>query len=138
VSAILLRHAAAGDRKKWIGEDSLRPLDERGRAQAAELRNRLAERRLTRIVSSPCVRCVQTVEPLAAALGLDVEIDARLAEGASAADARAALAGLDGGLACTHGDVIEDLLDYGLRKGAAVVLELDAEGLRVLEALSAP
>jgi 8-oxo-dGTP diphosphatase len=73
-----------------------------------------------RIVSSPYLRCVQTVEPLAGALGLAVEHDDRLAEGAG----RAALELLreDGVVCCTHGDVVGDVLGRGLKKGAAVVL----------------
>jgi phosphohistidine phosphatase SixA len=138
VSVILLRHASAVDRDEWSGDDTLRPLDDRGRGQALALCDRLSERRVTRIASSPYVRCVETVEPLAAALGIEVELDERLAEGAPTVFALSLLADLDGGLACTHGDVIEELLDYGLRKSAAVVVEIDSAGVRVLEALPAP
>lgn len=34
---ILVRHALAGSRQEWKGDDDLRPLDERGRAQAEVL-----------------------------------------------------------------------------------------------------
>ena len=74
-----------------------------------------------RVVSSPYVRCVQTVEPLAAALGLEVEQDDRLEEGAGAAAAD--LLSEDGVVCCTHGDVVEAILGRGLKKGAAVVLD---------------
>ena len=66
---------------------------------------------LKRVLSSPFVRCVQTVEPLASALGLQVEKTQALAEGRSA-DALALLhelAGEDAAL-CTHGDVIPEVL----------------------------
>jgi len=121
MSVILLRHASAGDRDAWVGDDRARPLDADGRAQAAALRGAL---HVTRVASSPYVRCVETVEPLAASLGLEVELDERLAEGGSRAGALALLAELDGGVACTHGDIVEAVLGEPLDKGAAVVLEL--------------
>jgi phosphohistidine phosphatase SixA len=118
--SILVRHASAGERRDWEGDDRLRPLDAKGRRQAEELVEQLAARSPRRVVSSPYVRCVATVEPLAAELGLEVELDERLAEGAG----RAAVELLreDGVVACTHGDVIVDVLGRGLKKGEFVVL----------------
>jgi 8-oxo-dGTP diphosphatase len=137
VSILLLRHAWAGDRDAWEGDDRLRPLDERGRKQALALRN-LSKLPLRRIVSSPYTRCVETVEPLAAELGIAIEVDDRLAEGAPRAQALSVLAELDEALACTHGDVIEEMLGYGLRKGAAVVADVDGGDATVTQALPAP
>jgi Fructose-2,6-bisphosphatase len=137
VSVLLLRHARAGERAAWTGDDTLRPLDDRGLRQALALRE-LAQRAIGRIVSSPYRRCVETVEPLAEALGIPIELDDRLAEGASPQLALALLAELDGGLACTHGDVIEAVLGYGLRKGAVAVTDVGPDGAVVLEALPAP
>ena len=121
MSSILLRHASAGDRHFWDGDDRERPLDEKGRRQAEALVAPLLEQGARRVVSSPYVRCVETVEPLAAALGVAVEKDERLAEGAG----RAALELLveDGVVACTHGDVIFAVLSVDLKKAAAAVLE---------------
>jgi 8-oxo-dGTP diphosphatase len=121
VTSVLLRHASAGDREHWDGPDRLRPLDERGRRQAAELVELLRPFGLRRVVSSPYVRCVETVVPLAAALGVPVEEDDRLAEGA--APGADELLREDGVLACTHGDIVFDVLGHGLKKGAAVVLQ---------------
>ncbi|HYA09016.1 MAG TPA: histidine phosphatase family protein, partial [Gaiellaceae bacterium] len=101
MSVILLRHASAGDRGAWDGDDRLRPLDDEGYDQAIALPEALAGRRISRVVSSPYVRCIESVEPLAAALGLTVELDGRLAEGAGGAGALALLTELEGGLACT-------------------------------------
>jgi len=137
VSVLLLRHARAGERAAWTGDDRLRPLDERGLRQALALRE-LAQRAIGRIVSSPYRRCVETVEPLAEALGIPIELDDRLAEGASTQLALVLLGELDGGLACTHGDVIEAVLGYGLRKGAVAVTDVGPDGAVVLEALPAP
>ena len=132
MTSVLVRHASAGDRNDWVGDDRQRPLDARGRRQAAELVKLLRALELRRVVSSPYARCVETVEPLAAALGLPVEHDERLAEGMG----RAALELLrqHGVACCTHGDVVGDLLGYGLKKGAAVVLEDGA----VVRAIAAP
>jgi 8-oxo-dGTP diphosphatase len=120
VSSVLLRHASAGDRDDWDGDDHSRPLDARGRRQAAELVELLRSLGIRRIVSSPAVRCVETVEPLAAALDMNVERDRRLAEGAGGSALE--LIHEEGAACCTHGDVIEDVLGHGLKKGAAVVL----------------
>ena len=118
--SVLLRHASAGHRDAWAGDDWHRPLDEKGRREAEELAVVLGTDDVRRVVSSPYVRCVETVEPLAAALGLEVEVDDRLAEGAGRA-AEALLA--EGGVvACTHGDVIHDLIGRGLKKAEYVRL----------------
>jgi 8-oxo-dGTP diphosphatase len=121
VTSVLLRHASAGDRDHWDGPDLLRPLDKRGRRQATELAELLRPFGLRRVVSSPYTRCVETVGPLAAALGVPLEEDDRLAEGA--APGADELLQEDGVLACTHGDIVVDVLGRGLKKGAAVVLQ---------------
>jgi phosphohistidine phosphatase SixA len=131
VTSVLLRHASAGHRHDFEHDDHLRPLDARGRRQSADLVELLRPIGLRRVVSSPYVRCVQTVEPLAAALGLQVEQDERLEEGAAAASAP--LLREDGVVCCTHGDIVEAILGRGLKKGAAVVLE-DGEIVRELPA----
>ena len=121
MTSVLLRHASAGDRDRWDGDDFHRPLDARGRRQAAELVELLRPFKVRRVLSSPYVRCIETVEPLAAALDLPVELNDRLTEGASPG------AGLllheDGVVCCTHGDIIESVLGRGLKKGAFVVMD---------------
>src|SRR6266511_1008153 len=81
VIVLLVRHARAGKRSKWEGDDRLRPLDKRGRKQAEGLVSLLAEYPIDRIASSPYLRCTQTVDPLAASRGLAVEERDELAEG---------------------------------------------------------
>jgi phosphohistidine phosphatase SixA len=130
MTVILLRHASAGDRNAWDGDDRLRPLDERGQAQALALRDLLQARGVKRVISSPYVRCTQTVAPLE----LEIIPDDRLAEGARAEGALELLRAADDAVACTHGDVIEAVLGHGLKKGAGVVLDDD---LRELEKISA-
>ena len=60
----LVRHAKAGQRDRWDGPDHLRPLTRAGRAQAQALAAWLANEPISRLLSSPYVRCIQTLEPL--------------------------------------------------------------------------
>jgi 8-oxo-dGTP diphosphatase len=80
--AYLVRHAKAGVRELWQGPDEERPLTRPGRRQAARLVERFEGLEIERIISSPFLRCLQTVEPLARARGLEVETADELAEGA--------------------------------------------------------
>ena len=118
---LLIRHASAGDRKHWRGDDRRRPLDERGRRQAERLVEVLAGHRVARILSSPFVRCVQTVEPLARHRGLAVEEREELAEGAGL-DAFLSLE-RRGAAVSAHGDLVEQLLGESRRKGSTTLLE---------------
>jgi 8-oxo-(d)GTP phosphatase len=135
VRALLVRHASAGERDEWEGDDRLRPLDKKGRRQSKALAETLAELGTTRLLSSPYVRCVQTLEPAAARLGLPVEQRDELAEGASGAEVESLLAELRGSVPAlsTHGDVIEELLgpQHRCKKGAVWVLDLGGGNVRV-------
>jgi phosphohistidine phosphatase SixA len=97
----------------------------------------LSQRVTGRLVSSPYRRCIETVEPLADALGIPIELDDRLAVGSPLSHALELLAGLEGGLACTHGDVIEAVLGRGLKKGAGAVIDVRRDGVALLEKLKA-
>ena len=110
---LLVRHALAGSRQDWDGPDFDRPLSKRGLAQAQSLVRLLADRSVTSVHSSPYVRCVQTVEPLAEARGLRVEPAPQLAEAAAVADAVSLVRGLagSGAVLCTHGDMVPAILD---------------------------
>jgi phosphohistidine phosphatase SixA len=128
VVILLVRHGRAGRRGSGA-DDSLRPLDEKGRRQAAALAAALGRRPLERIISSPFVRCVETIEPLARATSLTIELRDELAEGASAVAARRLIEQLDGQEAalCTHGDVIAELIgpDRQAKKGSVWILDPD-------------
>jgi len=140
MAVILVRHGSAGKRGVWSGDDRLRPLDARGRKQAQGIASALADRGVDRILSSPYVRCLQTVEPLAAALELEVEERPELAEGAgaSASSALAEEMADRNAVLCTHGDVVEDLLGEPMKKGAAYVLERTQDGLEPVNYLPPP
>lgn len=138
MAVLLVRHAKAGDRDRWEEPDEVRPLTAKGHAQAAALVTRFDRFAVERILSSPYLRCTQTVAPLAAARGLAVELSDHLAEGrgvAAVALVRGLLALHDDILLCTHGDIVYDVL-HGLglptgvpmQKGSAWVLEAGPAG----------
>ncbi len=72
---IIMRHASAGDKRDWDGDDLLRPVDRGGQADALALVPLLACFGPVRVVSSPAVRCTETVAPYAAHIGAPVEVD---------------------------------------------------------------
>jgi len=76
VPIILLRHASAGSKRVWPGDDLARPLDARGAADAERLAGLLASFGPCRVISSAAERCVATVRPFAALTGVAIEIDA--------------------------------------------------------------
>lgn len=126
-SVLLLRHSPAGDRSDWVGDDRLRPLDRKGSRQAVDLVETLGSYPIKRILSSPYVRCLQTVEPLARKLGLVVEEVATLGEGHTRKQVLAALESVTGDLtlACTHGDIMEEMVGVGqpMKKGGTWLLD---------------
>ncbi|GID25697.1 NUDIX hydrolase [Paractinoplanes brasiliensis] len=87
---VLVRHAHAGDRKEWSGNDALRPVDEVGEEQAARFAGICRPIGPDRLVAATPLRCKQTLEPLAASLGgMPIVIDSAFAEPADAGDAPA-------------------------------------------------
>jgi phosphohistidine phosphatase SixA len=138
VPLLFLRHARAVERDEWEDDDRLRPLDERGRAQAAHLVEQLARFPVDRILSSPYVRCVQTVEPLAEARGLPVEQRDELGEEwqhQGGVELVRSLAGRDV-VVCGHGGLELAVLPEPPRwkKGATFVLGPQLELLETLRA----
>ena len=111
MSVLLVRHASAEDRSTSSGEDRLRPLDDKGRRQAVALIEHLDGYPLTSVMSSPALRCVSTVGPLAATRDLTIRVSESLAEANEqrALDLIQSLAGTDC-LVCTHGDNIPFIL----------------------------
>jgi phosphohistidine phosphatase SixA len=123
---LLLRHASAGERLSSPGVDRFRRLDEAGRTIARQLVWAFADREITKVVSSPYPRCVESVVPVAASRGLAVEQHWELAPDSGLDDIMTLLVDLpDTTLACTHREVFEKLLgwDAPCEKGATWVLE---------------
>ncbi len=119
MTVLLVRHGRAGNRKSWKGPDIERPLSKRGRHQAEGLVDMLAGYPIEHIYSSPYVRCVQTVEPLAEKLKLDVEQYLELTEGAPGKEVvgRLRLAAGTTEVWCTHGDIVPIVLDAVVEDG---------------------
>ncbi len=128
VTLFVVRHAHAGRRSNWTGDDRTRPLSDRGELQAkgiaAAVDGRRAPSADLRILASPARRCIQTMEPLAVQVGGEVAEDARLFEGADRREIAALLddvseaADGDGtAVVCSHGDVIPILLDLLVEAG---------------------
>jgi 8-oxo-dGTP diphosphatase len=145
----LVRHAKAGDRKRWTEDDRLRPLSTRGRAQAEGLVRAFRGLAVGRVLSSPYVRCEQSVRPLALDRGLPVEPTEALAEGARLVDLIAMIADVDDAavIGCSHGDLIEAAIeqlrsvgvptdDGSTKKGSTWLLE--REGGAVVRARYLP
>ena len=123
---LLLRHASAGVRLSSPEIDRFRRLDDAGRVVARQLVWSLAAHEITRIVSSPLARCVESVVPIAESRHLSVETHWELEPDVALDDLLTLLADLpDTSLVCTHREVFQLLLgwDVTCEKGAAWVLE---------------
>jgi 8-oxo-dGTP diphosphatase len=115
----LVRHAKAVPRSQWTDpDDQLRPLDQQGRQRAEDISPLLAAYGVRRLVSSPSVRCADTVQPYAAWLGRRLRLKEGLSEEGYEADPLQAMRHLHGllrrgapAVLCSHGPVLPDLLD---------------------------
>ena len=77
---ILLRHAKAITRDEWQGDDDDRPLDSTGQNQASRLLSIYQVYNLEQIHTSDAVRCYDTVNPIAKAFGINLEVTGKLSE----------------------------------------------------------
>jgi 8-oxo-dGTP diphosphatase len=121
MALFLVRHAKAGSRSTWDGDDFHRPLTASGRAQAKALAEIVGDYPLTQLLSSPYVRCIQTLEPLRDRLGLPVVATQVLAEGMAFEEVLALLETVDDhAVLCTHGDVLQDVVAALERRGMSI------------------
>ncbi|MFT4201485.1 NUDIX hydrolase [Gordonia sp. (in: high G+C Gram-positive bacteria)] len=148
-SLLIVRHAKAGRRSRYSGDDVGRPLERAGRAQAQALADLLPLFGARRLHAADRQRCVQTLEPLAKRLGgKKIHLEPTLSEEGYAADPKAAhkrmrdLAGRDDGVhvVCSQGKAIAPLMQWWAerdgfelppnrnRKGSAWVLSIDLDG----------
>ena len=136
-----VRHAKAGERRLWTGDDRERPLSPKGWKQSELLADRFVKLGVSTLHSSPYLRCVQTLEPLAGRLQRSIEIEPRLTEEEPFEPVLGLIAEVpDGAVLCSHGDVIPMLLEYfasrgvdlgpdpACPKGSTWVLDFDAAG----------
>ena len=122
VPVYLIRHVQAANRSSWREPDELRPITKSGLRQARKLVDVMADRPLTRLMSSPYLRCIQSLEPIGEARGLEIDLSHALSEGEGPDGARRLLvaAASDGPAAlCTHGDIISLLIEEVLASGVA-------------------
>jgi len=164
VPIVLVRHASAGRKRGRPAEDLVRPLDAEGVLDAlllADLLTCFAPR--ARVISSPALRCIQSVRPYAEGFGGSVEAKAVLTVPDRAAESfldrtdraetlrhlfRNLLAGGQPVVACLHGENLPLALaaacsvlgapepadvDPSLPKGAFLVLHVAAGTLVALE-----
>jgi 8-oxo-dGTP diphosphatase len=118
----LVRHATAGDRSKWIGNDIRRPLTKSGERQAAAIAARLAPRGIDRVLSSPYDRCTLTMVPLSKLTGAPIEVTDTLSEEAdldATWDLIESLIGYNAVL-CSHGDVIPAMVNRLMWAGLSI------------------
>lgn len=115
---LLVRHAHAVSRGEWDGPDDARPLSPAGQRRAqGRLRRLLDAYAPTHVLSSPSVRCLDTLRPWSEGSGVEVVIKKGLSEEGYAADPTKADKHLDRLLAagepaemCTHGPVLPRVL----------------------------
>jgi 8-oxo-dGTP diphosphatase len=145
----LIRHADAGDRESWEGPDETRPLSAKGRRQSEALLKQFEKQRPTALLSSPYLRCRQTLEPIAVRWGMPVVNEPRLREGSPWRLALDLIEDAEPGtIMCSQGDVIggviEDLVRHGLirardaRCQKASVWHLEVEHGTVVRATYTP
>jgi phosphohistidine phosphatase SixA len=147
-----VRHAKAGSRSHWSSDDSQRPLSKKGLKQAEALVSAFEPFPIAAIFSSPFLRCVQTVEPLARARKLPLKQSPTLAEGHGLAGAMQFMddSKLDHAVLSTHGDIVWELVEElvrrhvikpgtgGFDKGSSWVVEVEAGALKKARFIPAP
>ncbi|SOJ54298.1 putative 8-oxo-dGTP diphosphatase 1 [Mycobacterium simulans] len=144
-TVLVVRHGTAGSKARFSGDDTKRPLDKKGRAQAEALVGQLLAFGATDVYAADRVRCHQTVEPLAAELDVTIRNEPTLTEESYAKNPKRGrhrvlrIASQEGTpVICSQGKVIPDLIAWwcerdGVRpdkarnhKGSTWVLSLSA------------
>ena len=116
-AVIVLRHGKAVPPESWDGPDATRPLQQRGTVQAVSIAAGLAAYNPTKIFSSTADRCLATVAPVSAAMGLKVKSLVDLSQDAhdfGQADVQAVVAKRlrkqHSVILCSHGPVLPDIV----------------------------
>jgi broad specificity phosphatase PhoE len=119
VTIYLVRHAKAGVRSAWTGDDLLRPLSRRGQMQAEALLAQFGGLPIDRLLSSPYVRCMETLVALAGGRMLAIEPVEALTEGGGVDDALTLVRKHThhNAVMCSHGDIIPMVLDHYAARG---------------------
>lgn len=122
MTLFIVRHAHAGERAAWSGDDRRRPLTATGRRQAEALVALHGSHAFDRIHASPARRCLDTVRPIAERRGMAVIEDETLAEGTPFDAVDRLLRGCTGEevLLCSHGDVLGAIVTALEHRGVTV------------------
>lgn len=153
----IVRHATAGSKSRYSGDDRKRPLDKHGRAQAEALVSQLLAFGAGELFAADRVRCHQTLDPLAEELGVPVHTESALTAEAYADNRKTArqrvleiAATASHPVICTQGEVIPDLIAWWCerdgvrpdksrnRKGSTWVLTLVGGRLACADHISSP
>ncbi|WP_433466011.1 NUDIX hydrolase [Spirillospora sp. CA-128828] len=146
---VILRHATAGEKQTWRDADELRPLDDPGRAEAADLAVLLHSYGPMRVVSSATARCLETVLPYARLVRASARTEALFTVGDTdpepALEKLLSMVGVPT-VVCTHGEVVSELItglcrelgekvpdDPSLRKGEFWTAHLTDGSMAALE-----
>jgi 8-oxo-dGTP diphosphatase len=121
MTLFLVRHADAKSRSNWDQPDEMRPLTKKGRRQSDGLVGLLGEAPIQRVLSSPAVRCIDTVTGLAKRVGVPVDLAPELLEGADRTRAyrlaRSVINRPGDSVLCAHGDLVPEILRAMARGG---------------------
>lgn len=134
-TAIVLRHAISTKREDFHGEDDLqRPLAPAGFSQLPQIATLLAAYGVTALISSPALRCKQTLECFADQEGLVIAENPLLLEeneDFTQAEWDALLSHHSSIALCTHRPVIDELAKFE-PDAAALLTDLPPAGVVVL------
>jgi 8-oxo-dGTP diphosphatase len=137
---IALRHGKAVPPGDWSGEDATRPLTERGVTQAVANVPTVSAWRPRKLITSPAVRCVATVAPLAAAYGLKTKQESGISQDAHESGVGTVREVIGkrvrkrkSAVLCSHGPVLPEILrEIALATGTAMSSSIrDAAALEV-------
>lgn len=122
----VIRHAKAGERRLWQDDDLDRPLSKKGWKQSEAVGRRLAKLDPTMLLSSPYVRCVQTLEPLSKRMKVSIEHEHRLREDEPVEPVLDLLREVaEGSVLCSHGDIIPAAIDALRLNGTEIRTPVD-------------
>jgi 8-oxo-dGTP diphosphatase len=115
---IALRHGKATPHENWDGPDATRPLLQRGIDQSMSIALGIAAYRPVTLLSSPAVRCLQTIAPTARVTGLEVKEKVAISQDAYRSDAAAVSKVIAKRLSkavttvlCSHGPVLPQIIE---------------------------
>jgi 8-oxo-dGTP diphosphatase len=118
IAIIALRHGKATPHENWDGPDATRPLLQRGIDQSMSIALGIAAYRPVTLLSSPAVRCLQTIAPTARVTGLEVKEKVAISQDAYRSDAAAVSKVIAKRLSkavttvlCSHGPVLPQIIE---------------------------